>query len=298
MSGEARRRAAFAAGVVLTLAATIGLQLVRDRTYPQFMPLEALLDIPSGEVLDRLALSFDAVVADVYWIRTLQHFGGTRRAKAGPKRYELLYPLLDITTTLDPKFAIAYRFGALFLSEPPPGGPGRADQAVTLLEKGLRTSPERWQYLQDIGFVYYWAEHDYTRAAAYFERAAGVRGAPWFLRSLAATTLASGGDRRSSRTLWTSILQTTADEWIRGDAARRLMQLDALDQIDELTAIVERFRRSGGAQPYSLQAIVRAGLLRGVPVDPTGVPYYVGAYGGKVDLGDTSTLGPLPQAGR
>ena len=36
--------------------------------------------------------------------------------------YALLYPLLDITTTLDPRFNIAYRFGAIFLAEPYPGG--------------------------------------------------------------------------------------------------------------------------------------------------------------------------------
>ena len=34
--------------------------------------------------------------------------------------YPLLYPLLDITTTLDPRFNIAYRFGAIFLAEPYP----------------------------------------------------------------------------------------------------------------------------------------------------------------------------------
>ena len=34
--------------------------------------------------------------------------------------YPLLYPLLDLTTTLDPRFNIAYRFGAVFLAEPYP----------------------------------------------------------------------------------------------------------------------------------------------------------------------------------
>ena len=54
--------------------------------------------------------------------------------------YPLLYPLLDLTTTLDPVFNIAYRFGSIFLAEPYPGGAGRPDLAITLLEKGLARS--------------------------------------------------------------------------------------------------------------------------------------------------------------
>ena len=76
----------------------------------------------------RAALGFDAILADVYWIRAIQHFGGTRRSEGGDKSYKQLYPLLDLTTTLDPRFTIAYRFGAIFLAEPYPAaraGPTR-----------------------------------------------------------------------------------------------------------------------------------------------------------------------------
>src|SRR5207244_6217956 len=116
---------------------------------------------------------------------------------ARPSDYANLYPLLDITTSLDPRFNIAYRFGAVFLAEPYPGGPGRPDLAVALLEKGLRERPDKWEYMEDIGFVHYWYIHDSLTAAAWFRKAGEIPGAPWWLRSLAATTLARGGDRRS-----------------------------------------------------------------------------------------------------
>ena len=112
-----------------------------------------------------------------------------------PPTIALLYPLLDLTTTLDPRFNIAYRFGAIFLAEPYPGGAGRPDLAIALLEKGLRARPDKWEYMQDIGFVHYWWRHDYPAAAEWFDRASQVPGAPWWLKSLAATTLAEGGDR-------------------------------------------------------------------------------------------------------
>src|SRR5207244_12158006 len=116
---------------------------------------------------------------------------------ARPSDYANLYPLLDITTSLDPRFNIAYRFGAVFLAEPYPGGPGRPDLAIALLNKGLRERPDKWEYMEDIGFVHYWWRHDYESAALWFERASQVAGAPWWLRSLAAHMLAPGGAGRS-----------------------------------------------------------------------------------------------------
>ena len=57
-----------------------------------------------GATADRLFLSFDALAADVYWIRTIQHYGRDRKSTAPTGRFELLQPLLDLTTTLDPQF--------------------------------------------------------------------------------------------------------------------------------------------------------------------------------------------------
>ena len=116
---------------------------------------------------------------------------------------------------LDPRFNIAYRFGAVFLAEAYPGGPGRPDLAVALLEKGLRARPDKWEYMEDIGFVHYWYLHDYGAAASWFDKASRAPGAPWWLRSLAATTLAQGGDRQSSRTMWEAIRQSAENDWLR-----------------------------------------------------------------------------------
>ena len=122
-------------------------------------------------------LGFDALAADLYWIRAIQYFGGRRGCRREPRQdYDLLYPLLDLTTTLDPHFNIAYRFGAIFLAEPYPGGPGRPDLAIALLEKGLRGMPDKWEYMQDIGFVHYWWRHDYPGGARWFEAASQVAG--------------------------------------------------------------------------------------------------------------------------
>ena len=86
----------------LLLAAAVVLQVARDRAFGTDVPAEQVLYVQSPEVARRLALSFDALAADVYWIRALQHFGGTRKATAQERNYELLYPLLDMATGARP----------------------------------------------------------------------------------------------------------------------------------------------------------------------------------------------------
>ena len=141
------RHASWIAGALLALTTAVALQAGRDAAYPRRQRAsERLLYTRSGAAVKRMALEFDALASDVYWIRAIQHYGGDRLAVDGRREYELLQPLLDLTTTLDPFFTVAYRFGAIFLSEAPPGGPGRPDQAIALLEKGIAVQPEKWQY--------------------------------------------------------------------------------------------------------------------------------------------------------
>jgi tetratricopeptide (TPR) repeat protein len=293
--GGLRARPGLVALVIVVLVGTsAALQAVRDRAYSRSDPRERILYLQSGEALKRLSLSFDALAADLYWIRTLQHFGGDRLARDRSARYELLYPLLDLTTSLDPQFHVAYRFGAIFLSEPPPGGPGRPDLAISLLRKGLRASPRAWELMQDIGFVYYWDLGDFKNAAAWFQRAAQVRGAPDWLEALAATTLASGGDRVSSRFLWQQILASAQEDWMKREAERRLAQLLAMDQVEWLEARVRAYAARRPDSPLTWEHLVRAGVLREAPRDPADTPYQLDPQSGSVFLAEQSRLYPLP----
>lgn len=278
--------------IAVLMAAVIGLQIVHARQDESAVASENLLYVRSPEAMKRIALSFDAVVADTYWIRAIQHYGSTRLSADPDRRYDLLYPLLDLTTSLDPHFRVAYLFGSVFLAEPPPGGPGRPDLAIALLEKGLRTDPTKWEYAQAIGFVHYWWRHDYDEAAAWFHRASTLPGAPVWLAPLAATTLAQGGSRASSRLLWQQIAATAEDDWYRNEATRRLQQLDAMDQLDRIREVLDVYHQRLGSPAADWDDLRRAGYLIGTPADPTGAPYRLQA--GVVGLDPKSRLHPLP----
>ena len=286
-----------AVGVPLALAlfaSAVALQIARDRAYPRQQAQErALLYVRSPEALRRIALSFDALAADVYWIRALQHYGGDRRAVGKTRKYELLYPLLDLATSLDPYFTIAYRFGAIFLSEPYPGGAGRPDQAVTLLRKGIAAQPTKWQYYHDIAFVHYWQLRDLQAAAMWFRRAASQPGAPNWLEPVAASMLMRGGDRAAARFLFQQILQSE-EAWLRRSAARSLQQVDTLDAIDQLRPIVQSNPPPPG-QPYSWQWLIRRGLLAGIPADATRTALDIDPRNGAISVAKTSELHPMPE---
>jgi tetratricopeptide (TPR) repeat protein len=281
---------------------SFGLQVLRDRRYPPSASEEETLYLKE-RATGRIVFTHRSLASDLYWIRAIQYYGSrSRQAKAAslplapppalsadrPVSFDLLYPLLDIVTTLDPRFNIAYRFGAIFLSEE-----GRTDDAVALLQKGLATSPDRWEYWEDIGFVYYWSKHDFTRAAEAFRRGADIPGSPWWLRSMAATTLVKGGDRTTSRLLWGQLLQTANSEYARNAARTKLKQLDAIEIIEQLQKLVDAFGARRGAPATSWNDLVAARAIRGVPLDPADVPYEL-QPSSQVTVSRESPLFPLP----
>lgn len=287
-----------------SLVAAAGLRQVRERRYPTPPIGEDTLYITSGTGLRRLAVGYTTLAADVYWIRAIQYYGRARlrlssvpavllSAERAARAFEFLHPLLDLATTLDPRFNIAYRFGAIFLAEPTPDGAGRPDLAVALLEKAVRAQPEKWEYLHDIGFVYYWNVHDYGKAAEYFNLAADQPGAPWWMRGMAATTLARGGQRSASRTLWGHLYETADTEQAREASRIKLQQLDALDHIENLQSEIDAFAERSGVPVVSWQALAAAGVFQGIPLDPVGTLYEL-SESGEVGLSPQSPLYPLP----
>src|SRR5438105_5763007 len=160
----AGRHAIRAAGVLALVAvlmtAAVQVEALHERAYPLSDTGDDSMYLRSGRALRHMTITLNALAADMYWIRAIQYYGGIkRRLNADPAlppaaiaaaEYDQLYPMLDMTTSLDPRFKIAYRFGAVFLAEAYPNGPGRPDLAVRLLEKGLREEPDKWEYMEDI----------------------------------------------------------------------------------------------------------------------------------------------------
>ena len=282
--------------LVMLMASAIGLQALRERGGELPVGTDGILYVRSPAALQRMALSYKSLLADVYWIRAVQLYGDTKLGRTADRSYSLLYPMLELTTTLDPYFDVAYQFGALFLAEAPPAGPGRPDLAINLLQRGVDAQPDDWRMYRALGFVHYWSYQDYATAANWFDRASRLPEGPKWMGALAAVTLAEGGNRKASRLLWRQIQESAPDDWFRNEAARRLKQLDAMDQLELLQKVVTAFSQRQGRPPAGWEELARAGYVRGALVDPTGAPYRLA--GSTVSLDPKSKLLPLPKEGR
>jgi hypothetical protein len=260
-----------------------------DRKLGIFRSQEEVLYLWSGDHVKRLFPGFETLAADVYWLRTVQYYGGERRF-AQDKRFDLLQPLVEITTTLDPRLEIAYRYGAIFLSETPPVGAGRPRDGIRLLERGTRENPLSWRLRQDYGFFHEVYLGDTRRAAAILAEAADLPGAAFWLRTLAADLLTKGGDRATSRLMWTQMFEQAEKGIIKENARFRLQILDSLDLADHLSGLVAEFERRKGRRPTRLVELRETGLWGGPLVDFGGTPFGYDEKSGRVFISPESSM--------
>jgi hypothetical protein len=250
---------------------------------------EEVLYLRTGAQVKRLVPGFEQLAADVFWLRTVQYFGG-ERAFAANKRYELLDPLIEITTTLDPRMEIAYRYGAVFLAEARPIGAGRPDLGVAVLERGLRNNPASWRLAQELGFFHFVYRKDARRAAEVLVEATKIPGAAFWLKNLAAEILGKGGERAIARRMWREMFEQSEAGAMRENARIHIEVLDAADAADELNRVVAQFVLRTSRPPRSLDELATAGLARGPFVDPAGTPFDYDLPTGRVSVSRTSPL--------
>lgn len=274
MRTNRRTTAVFATVLVAAMAGCVALLGPMDRV--RTSSNEGTLYIPSPSVVKKLSLGYGGLVADVYWTRAVQYFG--ERHYRGAMSYDLLFPLLDITTTLDPHLLVAYQFGSMFLSLQPPDGAGQPDKAVELVERGIRDNPNVWALYYNLGFIYY-NMGAYSQASQSFARGSQVPGANPALAVLAAMTAERGGSPEAARLLWTKLYESSDNRSIRNNALQHLMALEVVEEIPLLEDRVGKFHDQMGRYPSNLEEMVAAGWLRAVPLDPTGDPYVLLADG-------------------
>jgi hypothetical protein len=247
--------------------------------------LEEVLYLPSGKTVKRLSLGYSALLADIYWTRAVQYFGSKHLKHS--RQYDLLYPLLDITTDLDPKLIVAYEYGSVFLSQKPPEGAGQPNHAVALVEKGILANPTYWRLYFTLGFVHFIDRHDAAAARTAFERGSKVPGAlPW-MKVMAARMAERSKDINTSIILWQAVYETTRDKNVKDTAQLHLASLQAERDISELERRVEVYRQGTGALPANWADMIRAGVIPGIPLAPKQEPYVL-KPGGKVDVEDAS----------
>jgi hypothetical protein len=213
-----RRRMLAAWGVALVLGA--GAYALADHAshaLPRPSPLEELSYYPSGEHIESATLGHGESAADLAWIRAVQYYGEHRRID---NRFDHLFHIFDILTTLAPHFEGAYIFGAFALAQE-----GRDfGQAEQLMLKGLDRNPRSGRLAFETGFLYYVKPNgrDLPHAAEYFELASRLPGAPGPAREFAAFAHQSTGSLAVAYHLWQGVRDATTNRYLREMAEKEM----------------------------------------------------------------------------
>ncbi|MGH7729910.1 MAG: tetratricopeptide repeat protein [Candidatus Eiseniibacteriota bacterium] len=216
----ARTLAAWAVALVLgacayQLAATLARRLPRPH------PLEELSYYPSGRRLGLATLGHAESFADLAWMRAVQYYGEHRRTDM---RFERLFHVFDILTTLSPRFVPAYVFGGFALAQEG----SDFERAEALMLKGLEANPTSGLLAFELGFLYYVKPggRDLSRAGEYFEQAARLPGGPPSAARFAAYVRQNAGDFAVARALWLEVARSSHNRYLREMAEREIHKID------------------------------------------------------------------------
>ncbi len=243
-----------------------------------------VLFFSSPALVKKMALGYDRLLADVYWMRAIQYYGRRDEADKRPVRYKNLSTLLDITTTLDPDLLDAYSVGSSFLAEPDPVGAGQPQEALKLLDKGIRTHPHYWRLYYNKGFVYYWFLQDYKAAGEAWLSASRIPEAPHWLPGLAAMSMSKGGAIDIAIALWQRQYQESSRADIRDNARNHLLSIQVAQDLWRLESLIEKFYEKAGSYPRNLEELVRGQASKYRTADPLGTPYQYNPQNGAVRL--------------
>lgn len=235
------------------------------------------LMLRSPAVVKKLSLEFAPLMGAIYWTRVVQYYGEKHYLR--DQNLELLWPLLDITTTLDPELIVSYRYGSIFLSDSPPRGAGDPERAVILLKRGIAANPGYWRLYQDLGNVYYFDMKDYPKASEAFLEGGKLSGAMPWMKTMAARIAAEGESLETSYALWLDIYQTVSDKQVHRNAGEHMLMLQAQIEMREINRRADQYEKETGKRPKQMSDLVDAGLLGKQPLDPMHYPYVIGPDG-------------------
>jgi tetratricopeptide (TPR) repeat protein len=259
------------------MAAVAGLQKTIDRDRKMLHVESEDVTLVSPSLVKHLSLEFAPLMAAIYWTRTVQYYGEKHHFQ--DPNLQLMWPMLDITTTLDPNLIPPYRFGSTFLSAKQPEGAQRPDLAVKLLEKGIAANPEQWRLYQDLGNVYYFDLKNYLKASQAFESGSKNPQAPIWMKIMAAKIAGDGESLETSYFLWQDIYQNSHDKQVRENAETHLKLVTVEMDCKKINSLADEYQRKSGKRPQKMLELVQAGLLTGIPRDPEGFPYVFGEDG-------------------
>lgn len=206
-------------GVALLLAVCVAGVVGFQATRPSAASGGAQPFVPSPRLYTDFSPSFRTTIADAYWLLTVQYYG---EHVNGDHKLGSLAGMLDVVTTLSPRFRQPYLFGSFALVDA-----AQYRKGYDLLVKGAKALPEDWRLATTLGaFIYEYAgnKDKAIRAAEWYQKAAAMPGVPDWVQRVAAELTTKGGEGEKAALLWAQVYGS-------GDRYSQQKAVQALNQI-------------------------------------------------------------------
>jgi len=273
----------FCAGLLLCAATFIPLSELR-KALP---PAERLGHLPSPGVTYFASLEHRALVSELIFYRTMFYYGALVHQPKQAPDYGALYAFLDTATRLNPGNIDAYYFAQAILT-----WDAKMVRPVNgLLQRGIAKRPWDADLPFYLAFNYYYFLGDFEHAARYFEITARLNPEVSYFGTLTARALYQADKTELAIRYLQNLLKGTKNQAVRKQIAVRV---DALARIRFLEVACQRYRDKAGRAPASIEELVTAGVIKGIPPDPYGGVFYLDPRDGRVKT--TSNLAETRKA--
>lgn len=232
--------------------------------------------LPRRELLEVLGAAQKPLIADFYWIQSIQQMG---RANTDTE-YRDVFFYADMATDLDPKFRYVYEWGAIAT----PFNLGRdqwvnTDLSSRLLSKGLAQFPDDRRFMFQLAYNKMTYDHDYKGAADLLMRMSKFPDVPRYLPQLATRLYAQAGSFDSGLHVAEMLRDSAEDDESRAFYEHRIKEILRERVLTDIDQAIEAFQKDHGQRPRTVPDLVRAGYLKAMPEDPLEGKFFIDRRG-------------------
>ncbi len=225
------------------------------------------LTLPRPEYVKRLVLGYDAVSADLLFMRSVQAFGGIyENADPAGHHYNAIFNYFDVISELDPHFLEAYAFGNMVMGDES----NRYDLALLYLKKGQWNNWRAYQPWYDAAYIkVYGAKEPDNQAKFFVRQAIKSKDAPDWVGRLEHMIDEQSGQFDIAMLGW---LQTYAnsvdhgDKLVAGIAKNRFATTINDWHKKILQDAADKYKKEQGKAANSLDEVAQAGYLPAIPI--------------------------------
>ncbi|MDY7032554.1 MAG: hypothetical protein SVY10_11690 [Thermodesulfobacteriota bacterium] len=241
--------------ILILFVSVLALQITIDKTPEKRESPESLLYLPSGPYIKTAVLGYDELAADILWIKAVLYFGKHVRTD---RDFKWLYNMLDIVTTLDPQYEIAYYFGGIVLA----WEVDNIELSNKILKKGMENIPHYWFFPFHIGFNYFFSQDQPEIGARYLAIASKLPNCPAYLSSLVGKLYAGSGKQEIALQFLVEGYAEAKRESIKKIYFKQLKEVLGEREYRMLMEKVERFKEQYGSYPPDIKGYLTEDTLR------------------------------------